>query len=435
VRRGPLVGFPLACYESREAVKKRGVVSDPGPLAPPERLLVKLAGRDGVRASLADDRAVIEDPSTRARLIRLAMEHGIHGLVLRALVRSPLMGTLSLEIAQELTVEWNRLRRQAALWDLERDRLLSRLEREGLTPVILKGGALRETAYGEPAERSLGDLDLLVSPAQLEQAQAALERAGYRTVGTEAMIEAYRLHHFDIPFAHANGFVVEIHWALSRARLGFQLDERAFLSRAVSRPRASGVALRVPSAEDMILHLASQNEEDAFGRLRRLVDLDRVVASTPQLDWAYLGEAARQGGVQTFTALSLRLAQLILDTPLPVGFVEGLAPSRLSRLNLTLLRPVSWVISEPARRSAAAGEVLLFWTTVGWRNRLRRYLVVAWPEADPLAWMWERPAQNRRPPRRVWPLVKLVGYQLLVYGRGLAAALTTSGRRHLRFWT
>jgi hypothetical protein len=388
--------------------------------------------RHGAGVFLAEDRAVIDGPRDRAWFFRLAMEHGIHGLVLRALVRSPLMTTLPLETAQGLTAEWNRLRRRAALWDLERDRLLSRLEHQGLTPVVLKGGALRETGYEEPAERPAGDLDLLMPPSQLEEAQAALQRAGYRFVGSQTVMAAYRLHHFHIALTNSNGFIVEIHWALSRAKQGFYLDERAFLTRATSRPRAAAVPLRVPSAEDMILHLASQNEEDAFGRFGRLVDLDRVVASTPQLDWSYLGTAARRGGVQTFTALSLRLAQILLNTALPVGFVEDLAPSRLSRLNLALLHPVLWVISPPAHRSAAAGQILLFWTTVGWRNRLRRYLAVAWWKTDPLAWVWMGSSGWR--PRRIWPLVKLVAYQLLAYARGLAAALTPSGRSRLRFW-
>jgi hypothetical protein len=252
------------------------------------------------------------------------------------------------------------------------------------------------------------------------------------------MLEAYRHHHFHFPLAHPNGFVVEIHWALSRPAVGFHLDERAFLGRALERTRPEGVTLRVPSAEDMILHLATQNKEDAFGRFRRLVDLDRVVACTPGLDWAYLREAALRGGAQALLALSLRLVQLLLGTRLPTGFVESLALSRLCRLcrlNLTMLRPVRWVISEPARRHAVAAEVLLYWTTVGWRNRLRHCMVVAWPEADPLAWMWQSQRQDRRWPRRVWPLVKVAGYQVWVYSLGLTAMVTALGRRRCLFWT
>ena len=407
---------------------------DLGQLAPHERVLVRLVQREGVRAPLEEDRAVVEDPGARAHLVRLAKQQGVHGLAVSALVGSPLMAALSADVAREIMAAWSHLRRQAAVWDMERDRLLSRLDAAGLTPLILKGAALRETVYGEPAERSMGDLDLLLPPGQFEPARAVLEGLGYRSTGTDEAVEAYRLHHFHLPLAHPNGFVAEIHWALSRPGVGFRLDEQAFLARALTRPRAGGGALRVPSAEDMILHLASQNQEDAFGRWRRLVDLDRVVASAGDLDWAYLREASQRGDTQALVALSLRLSQLLLGTRLPTGFVESLALSRLCRLNLAMLRPVEWVISEPARRRDVGADALLFWTTVGWRERLRLCVVKAWPQADPLAWMWRGEGEDRRQAGRIRPLVKLTVYQIWIWSRGLLAILTRSGRRRWWFW-
>jgi Uncharacterised nucleotidyltransferase len=409
---------------------------DLGQLAPHEQLLVRLARRTGVDpAPLEDYRAVLEDPSARARLVRLAKQQKVHGLALSALVGSPLIATLSADVVREIMAGLGHLHRQAALWDMELDRLLSRLHAEGLRPVILKGGALRETVYQRPAQRSMGDLDLLLPPGQLEPAKAVLERLGYRTTATDEAVEAYRMHHFHLVLAHPKGFVVEIHWALSRAGGGFHLDERAFLGRTLERPRAGGGTLRVPSAEDMILHMASQNHEDAFGRLQRLVDLDRIVASAPDLDWAYLCEASKKGDLQALVALSLRLCQLLLGTRLPSGFVEDLTLSRLCRLNLMWLRPVEWVTSEPAQRRAVAADALLLWTTVGWRGRLHYCLVKAWPQVDPLSWMWRGEGKDQLKPGWIWPLVKLAVYQIWICARGLLGILTPSGRRHSQFWT
>ena len=416
-----------------KAVKEMDAPYDLAALAPHARLLLKLMQRDDVRPALGGESAVLDDRAGRERFVRLAMEHGVHGLAVSALVRSPLMEDLSHDARRDLTTSWARLRRQAALWDIERDRLLSVLAREGLDPVVLKGAALRETVYAEPAERSMGDLDLLLPAEQIDAARIALERVGYRA-GGDQVLAAYRRHHFHVPLTHANGFVVEIHWALSRPALGFTLDERAFLSRALVRPRPAGRPLKVPSPEDMILHLASQNEEDAFGRLRRIADIDRVVAGTPRLDWAYVVEEARRGGVQTFAALSLRIAQLLLGTTVSDGIVNRLAPSLLSRVNLALLRPVAWALSEPGKRPAAGADVLLFWTTMDWRSRLHRYRVVVWPEADPMAWVYERRVQGERASARIGPLAKVAGYQLWMYARGAWAALTPSGRRSFAFW-
>ena len=51
------------------------------------------------------------------------------------------MQSLSAEVVDEFTVSFARLRRQAIVWNMERDRLLSSLERKGLIPIVLKGGA------------------------------------------------------------------------------------------------------------------------------------------------------------------------------------------------------------------------------------------------------------------------------------------------------
>ena len=159
----------------------------------------------------------------------------------------------------------------------------------------------------------------------------------------------------------------------------------------MSRP-----VLRVPSAEDMILHMASQNAEDAFGRLGRIVDVDRLIASTPHLDWDYLRQAARRGEVQIFTAVTLRLAQLLLGTPVPRGFVESLRLSRLTRLNLALFRAVPWMITLPDDRRTSAGTLMLLWTTVGWRKRLRRCALIALMREDPLDWVWQKKGEAGR---------------------------------------
>jgi hypothetical protein len=407
-------------------------------LPPVERLLVKLTQRREIRALLDGEVMLLEERTFRERLTELAFRHGVYGLVLSAIVRAPLAQSLSAEVLEEFTLSFAHLRRQAIVRDMERDRLLSLLEQKGLMPVVLKGGALRETIYDQPAERSLGDLDLLCPDDQVESSIETLQASGYayRRLSSDEAREAYRQHHFHFLLTHPGGFVVEVHWALSRPHGDFHLDHRAFLARAVERPRASRPPLRVPSAEDMILHMASQNAEDAFAQLRRVVDVDRLIASTPHLDWNYLRQAARYGDVQILTAVALRLAQLLLGAPVPHGFVESLDVSRLTRLNLALFRVVPWMITRQDDRYPSAATLLRFWTTVGWRKRLRR--LTALMREDPLAWVWQGKGEadgRKSRLRGLSSLGKLAAYQAWVYVSGIAALLTRSGRRGLRFWT
>jgi Uncharacterised nucleotidyltransferase len=401
-----------------------------------ERLLVKLAQRREVRAPLGGEERLLEQRTFREQFTRLAMRHGVHGLVLSAIIRAPLMQSLSARVQEEFTVSFAHLRRQATMWDIERDRLLALLERKGLSPVVLKGGALREMIYDQPVERSLNDLDLLFPDDQVESSIEILRANGYRSPWSDEVREAYRQHHFHFLLTHPVGFAVEVHWALSRPNEDFHLDSHAFLARAIGRPRDSRPLLRVPSTEDMILHMASQNAEDGFARLRRVVDVDRLIASTPHLDWNYLRERARHGKVQILTAVALRLAQLRLRTPVPRGFVESLGVSRLTRLNLALLQAVPSSITMHDDRYVAAERLLRLWTTVDWRARLRHCSRMAFISEDPLAWVWMQEAGERRG----WldglsSLGKLAAYQARVYVSLITALLTRSGRRGLRFWT
>jgi Uncharacterised nucleotidyltransferase len=405
-------------------------------LPPVERLLVKLAQRREVRAPLGGEERLLEQRTFREQFTRLAMRHGVHGLVLSAIIRAPLMQSLSARVQEEFTVSFAHLRRQATMWDIERDRLLALLERKGLSPVVLKGGALREMIYDQPVERSLNDLDLLFPDDQVESSIEILRANGYRSPWSDEVREAYRQHHFHFLLTHPVGFAVEVHWALSRPNGDFHLDSHAFLARAIGRPRDSRPLLRVPSTEDMILHMASQNAEDGFARLRRVVDVDRLIASTPHLDWNYLRERARHGKVQILTAVALRLAQLRLRTPVPRGFVESLGVSRLTRLNLALLQAVPSSITMHDDRYVAAERLLRLWTTVDWRARLRHCSRMAFISEDPLAWVWMQEAGERRG----WldglsSLGKLAAYQARVYVSLITALLTRSGRRGLRFWT
>ena len=64
-------------------------------LSPAERLLVKLAQRHEIRAPLDGEDMLLEERTFRERFTRLAMSHGVYGLVLSAIVRTPLMQSLS----------------------------------------------------------------------------------------------------------------------------------------------------------------------------------------------------------------------------------------------------------------------------------------------------------------------------------------------------
>jgi hypothetical protein len=404
--------------------------------APHTRLLVALTQRASVREGLPEAVTVLGGPGVRAEFLRLARELGVEGLVLKALQSTPLADWLPPDAVRELDARREHLRRQALLWDLERDRVLHALGLRGVTPLLLKGSALRERVYDDATERSMGDLDVLVTSDEIDRSVAALREAGYLP-DREDRVEKYRLYHFHQVMKHPRGFIVELHWALTDPASSVPLNAQQFSVRASLSTRRSNTPVRVPSSEDLLLHVLSQNENDAFGMLRRIVDIDRIVASSPNLDWAYLVRAATDAGLELVLSASLRLAQVLLRTDVPSDLSRGTGLPILSRLHLAMMDPVLWVVSLPSERRDVAIEAMRLWLAKTWSDRRRR--AVEMLRGEPITVVFdgaEDPPRNRLriADRSAVRATKLAFYHLLVYGRSGLALASSSGRRRLRFW-
>lgn len=398
----------------------------------PAAAVVALSRRDGAAVFSVDEFPAFGTPEFQVSFRSLAQEHQVLGLVLVELERAgidPLPGPLADDARNLLRF----LRRQAALWDLERDFIAGRLNQRGILAVLLKGAALRLTTYGDSAERPVGDIDLLVRKEDLNEAAEILTAAGYQK-DPEARAQLYLQHHHHLVFRKDPGFKIEVHWALQPARAPLLLDHDAFLRDALSAITPDAPVMMVPAAEHMVIHLSAQNLEDGFSRLRRLVDIDRVISGTVELDWNRLASETARMRAQGVVALSLRLCELMLGTAIPPGFLGRLRLSKLTRTHLAILDPVGRVIGAGGSAGSAARRLLTLWCIPQAATRLRFLREVATGEAD---WLGRQLASagsiHSGWAREMLIAVKLLGLQCLLYaGAGIAWA-KGSGRTRA-FW-
>ena len=135
--------------------------------------------------------------------------------------------------------------------------------------VLLKGIALAELVYDSPAERPMGDVDLLVPPDRWQEACAAAP--GEELVPPGRPLTAR--HDYCRSFRHRSGLVVEIHRWLTPRPL-WPGDPTALLARA--RRRQDGAYLLAP--EDLLLSLCVHAAKHGFVvGLRAVIDTRRVV--------------------------------------------------------------------------------------------------------------------------------------------------------------
>jgi len=188
------------------------------------------------------------------------------------------------------------------------------------TPVIvLKGAALAEHVWRNPAVRIMADIDLLVPEAHLDQAARAITALGYRPDTRYRPARWYRREHHHLPPFRKQGdwFVVEVHHGLVRPRAPFSLGVDALWKRA--RAGAFGGApARVLCPEDFLVHLCLHLavDEPFVGRIRDLADVAMLLRQhRGRLNWRRIADEARRGGYAGRLYYALDAAAAILAAP------------------------------------------------------------------------------------------------------------------------
>jgi hypothetical protein len=166
--------------------------------------------------------------------------------------------------------------------------------------IPIKGVAYAKTIYASPAERPMGDVDLLVPLAARESAQGVLRRLGF-SPGPEVV-----LHHAEA--WTRDELAIDLHWniiAPGRSRI----DLAALWSRARSAPWPAG-AERLEPIDAAVFHLVHLARNRLRLPLMNVVDTARLLEHA---DANAVLDRARSWGVGRAVALALRFCNSILD--------------------------------------------------------------------------------------------------------------------------
>jgi hypothetical protein len=217
----------------------------------------------------------------------------------------------------------------------------------GLTPVPVKGLVLAETVYGDLSLRPAGDIDVLVRPSQRGPARELLAGIGYRQSAAPSFESLHHPFH-DVEYFRETGegvVCLEIHSALWNP--GFHRPDVGLWDRLVPG-ELRGVAVRLLSPEDVLLHLAIHRARSPL-RLRFVCDVAEAVRRYGDgLDWVGLVRRAELLEARTALSTVLRLSRDLLGAPVPADSMERLRVGALKRRLLdrtcgarALFRPVA----------------------------------------------------------------------------------------------
>jgi hypothetical protein len=202
--------------------------------------------------------------------------------------------------------------------------VLEALAATGVPAIVVKGPAVA-AHYPHPEVRDYGDLDLLVKPGHLGQAEGALLGFGYRPYETEQRTLEHGFRHLS-PMMLADGhFPVEVHWRLDDPERVGRLPLEELWARAAPWSVKGQPALRLETV-DTVLHLCRHAVVQDLLRqvLQPVCDLAQVTKGWDQTQWSALTQRSVDYGLGRAVYIVLILMEQALGLAAPRYVIDEL---------------------------------------------------------------------------------------------------------------
>ena len=206
--------------------------------------------------------------------------------------------------------------KKRALWEAEMTRrTLAHLD---IPVILLKGTAFAAADLNASIGRQIGDLDILVPKASLDDVEKALLAAGWGWVKEDPYDDAYyRDHMHELPplLHRERDQMIDVHHTILPLTARIRPDAAALIANAVQLPNG----LYMLSPEDMVVHAVAHllADGDLAGGLRNLWDIDRLIREHSGAEgyWQRLRESGLRHGLMPHISRALRLSHHIFETP------------------------------------------------------------------------------------------------------------------------
>ncbi|KRC82770.1 nucleotidyltransferase family protein [Sphingomonas sp. Root241] len=265
--------------------------------------------------------------------------------------------------------------RTAALWEAEMARRA--LASTRMPVILLKGTAYAAAGLAAGTGRSIGDLDILVPRARLDEAEALLLMAGWEWVKPDPYDDAYyrRWMHELPPLIHRErDRMIDVHHTILPLTARITPDADALIADSVALENG----LRILSPPDMLCHAAAHlfADGDLAGGMRNLWDVHCLIE-----EFGITGVEAKAArhGLGPAVARAARLANTLYGTGISESWRvrDGADPLYLRRL----LARDAW--GRPVRRLTRLAFYLRSHAIRMPPHMLAKHLFIKWCKSRP----------------------------------------------------
>ena len=201
--------------------------------------------------------------------------------------------------------------------------LLDLLKDKSIPALPFKGPTLAQSAYGNLALRSFGDLDILVHPRDAKRARQLLAERGYRA--PERWTARHKALSIDtlgqLPLQRGAGVRVELHTSLFPRAFGFRLEMNDLWHRRRTMDLL-GRKICALAPEDLLLLLCAHGSKHQWNKLMWVCDVAELLRSEQELSWESVFQRARQLRGERMLFLGLALTERLINSALPADCAD-----------------------------------------------------------------------------------------------------------------
>ncbi len=221
--------------------------------------------------------------------------------------------------------------RRYRIQDEETHLLATLLMGSDVEAILLKGEDVCHRLYDDPVCRPMGDVDVLISPADLEKVRTILKKEGYKLLSRDLD----RIPNFNSRFVWEELYAspredwvfFDLHWEIRKMGGFYRLPYAALREKATSWAKKSDPLL-VLSPEHLLMNLCLNTLEEWEGAgMQKLADLDRSLTRLP-LDWNSFLTDAEAFHIQGALGFIIRKMAKLRPSAVPGFVVDRLAAYR-----------------------------------------------------------------------------------------------------------
>ena len=207
--------------------------------------------------------------------------------------------------------------------------VLEVLQHAKIDALLFKGAALAPMVYGDFVLRPMGDLDLLIDPAQAEEARRLLLASGWRWTHDPKLDSFYEGHHHLPPLvdARGTGTILELHTGLFFKGNPFRFDPEV-IRKGARTVRLQRWTVQIPGTLHLLLHTClhfAWSHVLRKGAWRAFRDVDVLIGSQ-KIDWPAFVDVAKETRGTTCAYWTFRMARTLSGVEVPHEAMEALRP-------------------------------------------------------------------------------------------------------------